>query len=81
MAASERSQSARKSEPAPVQHVFVFGREGQSAHRGGPFVSREAALEWVKAHYPWPAWIVPAEYTGNLPDYMPLDENGQHVHQ
>jgi len=59
-----------------ITHFFVLNQLGQSAHRHGAFESREAAEAWVKAHYNFPCWLVPAEYIGNMPA-QPLDAEGK----
>lgn len=59
-----------------VEHYFVVTAMGTSAHRHGPFESREAAKDWAKKHYAnWPCWLLPAEYIGSVAP-RPLDKDG-----
>lgn len=63
---------------AAEKHYFVINQEGKSAHRRGAFVSADAARKWAGKHYPYPCWLLPAEYIGAM-DPKALDENGEPV--
>lgn len=61
---------------AAERHYFVINQQGISADRRGPFVSAAAAKEWVEKNYPFPCWVVPAEYIGAV-EHKPLNGDGQ----
>lgn len=72
---------AASAAPKKIIHHFVIGQQGQSIHLKGPFISREAAAEFVGKHRTHaPCWILPAEYFGVV-KHKPLDGDGQPVEE
>lgn len=71
--------------PTPIKDRphFVLNALGQSAHRKGPFVNREAALTWARTHYKdFPAWIVPCEpANGPAEKHRLNDAEGQPIQE
>jgi hypothetical protein len=76
-----RKPVEHKPEPRKIEHYFVVTAQGTSAHRHGPFLSRDVAIEWVGKHFPHAqCWLQPAEYVGKV-QARALDADGQLVNE